>query len=139
MLDVVRNAERFEALPVEMQGTGLSSTSRVVEKPVAVSAATGRALGRVLTSYDWTSWSPSACMFDPAVAFRFTRGTQSTIVQVCFMCGEMALDGIDGRFSEKKILSFEARNGFLRAAKKAFPKRFDDFEEENPDVKIKGQ
>ena len=138
MLGIVRNAERVEALPVEIEGVGLSSTSRVVEKPVAVDAATGRALGRVLTRYDWTSWSPSACMFDPGVAFRFTRGAQSTVVQVCFMCGEMALDGIDGRYSEKKILSFAARNAFLRAAKKAFPRELAGFDEEHPDVKSKG-
>jgi len=138
MLDIVRNAERVEALPVEIVGDGLSSSSRTVEKPVAVNAATGRALGRVLTRYDWTSWSPSACMFMPAVAFRFSRGTDSTVVKVCFMCSEMALAGITGRFAEKKILPFEARNRFLRAAKKAFPKKFDEFEEENPDVKAKG-
>jgi hypothetical protein len=139
MLDVVRNAQRFEALPVAIEGIGLSSTSHAVEKPVAVDAATGRALARILTRYDWTSWSASACMFDPAVAFRFTRGAQSTIVKVCFMCGEMALDGIEGRFSEKKGLSFAARNAFLRAAKKAFPKQFDEVREENPDVKTVGQ
>jgi len=138
MLAVVRTADRFEALPVKIDGVGLSSTSRVVEQPVAVTPATGRALGRVLTGYDWTSWSASACIFDPAVAFRFTRGSQSTVVKVCFMCGEMALDGIDGRFSEKKGLSFAQRNAFLRAAKKAFPKQFDEFREENPDVKSKG-
>ena len=139
LLDTVRHADRVEALPVEIIGAGLSSTSRAVDKPVPVKAETGRALGRVLTGYDWTSWSPSACMFDPAVAFRFTRGAQSTVVKVCFQCGEMALDGIEGRFAEKKILSFEARNAFLRAAKRAFPKQFDDFHEENPDVKTKGQ
>jgi hypothetical protein len=138
MLDIVRNAERVEALPVEIEGVGLSSTSHAVEKPVLVNAATGRALGRILTGYDWTSWSPSACMFDPGVAFKFTRGAQSTVVQVCFMCGEMALDGIDGRFSEKKMLSFAARNAFLRAAKKAFPKELEAFHEENPEVKSKG-
>ena len=138
MLDIVRNAEWVEALPVAVEGMGLASTGRPVERPVPVNAATGRALGRVLTGYDWTSWSASACMFEPGIAFRFTRGTQSTVVQVCFMCGEMALDGIDGRYAEKKMLSFSARNAFLRAAKKAFPKEFDVFHEENPDVKSKG-
>ena len=137
LLDAVRNAERVEALPVEIIGEGLSSTSRVVEKPVAVNAATGRALARILTGYAWTSWSNSACMFDPAVAFRFTRGATATVVKVCFMCGEMALDEINGRFGEKKGLSFSSRNAFLRAAKKAFPKQFDYFVEENPDVKSK--
>ena len=138
-LETVRHAERVEALPVEIIGEGLSSTSRVVDKPVTVNAETGRALGRVLTGYDWASWSASACMFDPAVAFRFTRGARSTIVKICFMCGEMALHGIEGRFAEKKQLSFPERNAFLRAAKKAFPKEFDAFDEENPDVKTKGQ
>jgi hypothetical protein len=103
-----------------------------------VNAVTGRALGRILTRYDWTSWSPSACMFDPAVAFRFTRGKASTAVKVCFMCGEMVLNDVGGRFGEKKILSFASRNAFLRAAKKAFPTRFDAFEEEIPDVKSLG-
>jgi hypothetical protein len=139
MLDTVRNAERVEALPVEIVGVGLSSTSRVVDKPVAVNTTTGRALGRILTRYDWTSWSPSACMFDPAVAFRFTRGKASAVVEVCFMCGEMVFDGFRGRFGEKKMLSFDSRNAFLRAAKKAFPKELDMFQEENPDVKSLGK
>jgi hypothetical protein len=82
----------------------------VVDKPVAVNAATGRALGRILTRYDWTSWTPSACMFDPALAFRFTPGTTSTVVEVCFMCGEMALTDASGRFGEKKMLSFASRS-----------------------------
>ena len=74
-------------------------------------------------------------MFMPAVGFRFSRGKDATVVKVCFMCGEMALAGIDGRFAEKKILSPEARNAFLRAAKKAFPKKFVEFEEEHHDIK----
>ena len=121
VIDVVRHAERVEALRVEIRGTGLSSTSHVVEKPVPLDAATGRALGRVLLDYGWTRWSPSGCMFDPAAAFRFRRGTEATVVKICFECGEMALDGIEGRFSEKKILGHRERQAWLRAAKKAFP------------------
>lgn len=122
LLDVVRHADRVEALPVAIEGVGLSSTARIVEEPVAVDTASGRSLGRRLVAYDWTRWSPSACMFNPAVAFRFRRGAEATVVQICFECGEMALDGIEGRFSEKKILSASDRRAWLRAAKKAFPR-----------------
>jgi hypothetical protein len=139
MLDTVRNAERVEALPMGAEGTGLDSMARVIEKPVPVDAAAGRALGRVLTQYDWTRWSPMACMFQPAVAFRFRRGAEAAIVQVCFLCGEMALDGMPGPFGDKKILDPRDRNAFLRAAKKAFPNQFDGFEEEDPDVRTKGR
>jgi hypothetical protein len=140
LLDVVRNAERVDALPVGQIGEGLSSTAKVEEKPVLVAPATGRGLGRILTRYEWTSWSPMACMFQPGVAFRFTRGKQSTTVLVCFMCGEMALEDIDGRLGQKKKLDDDEHNAFLRAAKKAFPKAFDGFDEVSyDDVKTKNR
>lgn len=95
-------------------------------------------MSRLLAKYDWTSWSPMACLFQPGVAFRFRRGSEATVVQVCFMCGEMALDGIRGPLGRKKALHPAERNAFLRAAKKAFLKQFDGFEEEYRDVKSKG-
>jgi hypothetical protein len=139
MLEIVRHAERVEALPVKVEGMGLDSEARPVEKPVSVDAASGRALQRVLARYDWSRWSPMACMFQPGVAFRFTARARSTVVLVCFLCGEMALDGMPGRLGEKKILDPADRNAFLRAAKKAFPKALHTFEEEVGEVKTKGR
>jgi hypothetical protein len=121
LLDIVRHADRVEALPVTATaGEGLSAKYDVVEKPVLVDAATGRSLGRLLTRYDWTGWSPSACMFDPAVAFRFHKGGRAAQVRICFVCGEMALDGIAGRFGQKKMIR-SGRESWRRAAQKAFP------------------
>src|SRR5687767_9027199 len=57
LLDIVAHADRVEALPVREEGAGLSATHHLVEKPVAVGAATGRALRRLVAGYDWTSGS----------------------------------------------------------------------------------
>jgi hypothetical protein len=128
LLAVVRNAERVEALPVRGEGTGLSATYRVVEKPVVLDSATARSVERLLASYDWPSGSAMACLFEPAVAFRFRRGNEAAVVQVCFLCGEMALDGIDGPLGDKKWLAPKERRTLLRAAKKAFPTEFEGYE-----------
>jgi hypothetical protein len=138
MLDTVRNAERVEALPIRAEGTGLSATFTVVERPVDVDGATGSALGRLLAAHDWTRWSAMACIFDPGVAFRFRRGGEVVVVEVCFMCGEMALDGIEGPLGRKKVLEPGERRVLLRAAQRAFPKQFDVFDEVDGDVKSKG-
>jgi hypothetical protein len=121
LLDIVQHADRVEALLVKAtSGEGLSTNYDVVEKPVLVHLSAGRSLGRGLVRYDWSSWSPSACMFDPAVAFRFHKGGRAAQVRICFMCGEMALDGIAGRFGQKKIIR-SGRESWLSAARKAFP------------------
>jgi len=127
MLDVVRGAERVEALPVKTEDMAL--VGHVVEEPMPVDPVTGRALGKLIARYDWTRWSAMGCMFQPAVAFRFRRGNDSTMVEVCFECGEMALSGMAGRFGDRKLLDSGERKAFLRAAKKAFPDRFADLKE----------
>lgn len=138
MLDTLRNAERVEALPIRGEGEGLSATFTVVEEPVPVDGATGRTLGRMLAAHDWSRWSPMACIFDPGVAFRFRRGSEAVVVEVCFMCGEMALDGIEGPLGRKKVLEPRERRALLRAAQRAFPKQFDVYEDFVGDVKSKG-
>jgi hypothetical protein len=121
LLDVVRHAQRVEALPVEVVGEGLSSMGKVVERPVAVDAATGRRLGRILLRHDWDRGSMSACMFEPGVAFRFRHGDRTAQVQICFKCGEMAIDGVSGQLGNKQKLGDAARRDWRRAAQKAFP------------------
>jgi hypothetical protein len=117
---VVDEAERVEALPVTMVGMGLSSTPHIEERPVRLDAKTGRALADVLAAYDWDGGSPMACMFQPAVAFRFHHGGRSTQVLICFECGEMVLDGLGGPLGGKKLLGRD-RKIWLQAAKQAFP------------------
>lgn len=119
LLDIVEDADRVVALPVV--AVGLSLESAVAEKPVKVDLATGRSLGRRLLRHDWERMSVKACGFQPGVAFRFYQGDRSTQVQVCFMCGEMALDGIDGIYGDKKMLGDADLEAWRRAARKAFP------------------
>jgi hypothetical protein len=120
VLLAVTSAAAAQELP-KATGDGLSTTYDVVEKPEKIDVETGRSLGRRLVRYDWAGWSASACMFDPAVAFRFYSGARSTQVQICFMCGEMALDGIGGLYGNKKGLPDADRKAWRRAAQKAFP------------------
>jgi hypothetical protein len=138
VLDVVRRAERVEALPVSVEGEGLSAIYRVVDRPVPLDTATGRALARLLIDHDWAQGSAMACAFQPSVAFRFRRGIESVSVRVCFLCGEMALDGIGGPLGGKQSLEPGARRTLLRAAKTAFPKQFDAFDAVVPAAKSKG-
>jgi hypothetical protein len=120
LLDIVDGADRVEALPVTMSGMGLSASHHVEERPVQLDSKTGQALGKVLTGFDWDSGSPMACMFQPAVAFRFHRGDRHAQVLICFECSEMMLDGLEGPLGGKKPLG-DSRRTWLRAAKRAFP------------------
>jgi hypothetical protein len=92
----------------------------------------------MLAAHDWSRWSPMACIFDPGVAFRFRRGSEAVVVEVCFMCGEMALDGIEGPLGRKKVLEPSERRMLFRAAQRAFPKQFDAYGDVVGDVKSKG-
>jgi hypothetical protein len=111
--------------------------AKVVEKPVPVDEKTGRALGQLLIDYDWTSGSASACMFEPVVAFRFRRGAEAAVVEICFKCGEKVIDGVDGPLGGKQRLSDRERRAWLQAAKRAFPRKFDGFEDAPLDIKTK--
>jgi hypothetical protein len=122
LLDVIRQADRVVALPVVGAGTGLSLAWAVAEKPVAVPLESGRSLGRRLVRHDWDRMSVKACGFQPGVAFRFYDGARSAQVLVCFGCGEMSLDGVDGPLGNKKMLDYADLEAWRRAAKKAFPK-----------------
>jgi hypothetical protein len=121
LLDIVRRADRVEALPIEVTGVGLSSEGTVVERPVTVDAAAGRKLGRMLLRHDWDRGSMRACMFEPGVAFRFHHGDRTAQIQICFRCGEMALDGVSGQLGNKQMLGDADRKAWRRAAQKAFP------------------
>jgi hypothetical protein len=90
---------------------------KVDEEPVAV----GRSLGRWLVRYDRGRMSAKACRFQPGVAFHFYQGDRSSQGQICFTCGEMALDGIEGIYGDKKMLSDADSDAWRRAARKAFP------------------
>ena len=130
LLDIVAHADRVVALPVKAtSGEGLSTKYDVVEKPVKVDLETGRSLGRRLVRYDWDSWSAMACMFQPAVAFRFYQGDRSAQVQICFTCGEMARR--DGGPLRQQEDAPKAARPWRRAARKALP---DEVSSSSPDA-----
>src|SRR5688500_13068339 len=122
LLDVVRRADRVEALPIELSGEGLVTMGKVAERPVAMDDVTGRKLRGILLRHDWDRGSMSACMFEPGVAFRFRHGERTAQVQICFRCGEMALDGLAGQLGNKQRIGDVERTAWRRAAQKAFPK-----------------
>jgi hypothetical protein len=76
--------------------------------------------------FDWDGGSLGACQFAPDVTFRFAKGDRLAQVQVSFTCGELILDGVDGPSGGRK--PFEGLQGreLLRAAKKAFPGKFNE-------------
>jgi hypothetical protein len=118
----LREPDRAEALPVQIAGAGLSSDYRVVERPVALGPKTMQGLRKTFLNED-AFGGMTACMFDPAVAFRFYKGTKSVQVLVCFMCGEVVFENADGRgLTRKMVMSREARTQLLAAARRAFPK-----------------
>jgi hypothetical protein len=117
----LREPDRVEALPVQIIGAGLSSTFRVVEKPVALDAQTMGGLRKALLNTQ-SYGGFTACMFTPGVALRFHKGAQSVQAVICFMCGEVIFQDAAGRDLSSRLTIGEARKPLLAAARKAFPK-----------------
>ena len=108
--DLFDKAERVEA---------------VATTPIRLDATTGRALSDLLTLFDWNGGSLGACAFEPDVTFRFVKGDRAAQVHVSFACGEMVLDGVEGPAGGRKMLEGSERRELLRAARKAFPRKFE--------------
>jgi cyclophilin family peptidyl-prolyl cis-trans isomerase len=120
-LVAVKSHETVEALPVTLVGEGLSSIHRVEERPIRLSADTGRALAKVLLSVDSYDAAMSARLFEPAVALRFHgRGTCIQAL-VCFRCSELVFEDAAGKALSGRMKFGRARATLLSTAKKAFP------------------
>ena len=116
----LRDPDRVEVLPVEMVGGGLSSTSRAVERPTALDAATARQASKTLLAHDLYGGAVSACMFEPVMAIRFHKGSRSVQALVCFTCDELMFQE-NGIALGEKFGFRAARRPLLAVAKKAFP------------------
>jgi hypothetical protein len=122
-LAVVREAERIEALPVETIGTGLSSTFKVMERPVALDPATMREVrDRVVRTRSYLGGG-TACMFQPGLALRFHKNRDSVQMLVCFLCHELRFEEGSGRAIGDKMLFDENVMHLLAVARKTFPDR----------------
>jgi hypothetical protein len=117
----LREPDRLEALPIRIEGDGLSSTFHVVEKPIALDAQTMGGLRKTLLNAD-SYGGMTACMFDPAVALRFYKGAESVQIVICFKCGELIFQDAAGRDLSRRLTFHEGRAQLLAAARKAFPK-----------------
>jgi hypothetical protein len=120
-LETVRSPQGVDALPVVMDGEGLSSVHRVEERPVRLSGETARALSKSLLDAASYQGGMSACLFQPAVALRF-RSEQGVVeALVCFHCSELVFEGVDGHALSGRLRFGLARASLLAAAKEAFP------------------
>jgi hypothetical protein len=120
-LKALREPDRLEALPVRIEGVGLSSTFHVVETPIALDAQTMGNLRKTLLNAR-SYGGMTACMFDPAVALRFHKGAESVQIVICFKCGELIFQDAAGRDLSRRLTFHEIRAPLLAAARKAFPK-----------------
>jgi hypothetical protein len=85
----------------------------------------------VLNPYSY-SLTHSACIFNPGVAFRFSKGTQTALIAICFHCNQLALiendphlplTSIDGPLVRLRFIADIDfyRPEFLEIVKAAFP------------------
>ena len=100
---------------------GLSSTYKVLERPVTLDAATMRQVrGRVMGTRSYLG-GPMACMFQPGLALRFQKNRESVQMLVCFLCREVLFEDVAGRAIGDKMLFDEDVIQLLAVARKAFP------------------
>ncbi len=120
-LAALREADRIDALPVDIIGGGLQSTFHVVERPVVLDAATTRQVHDMVTrprSYDG---GPTACIFEPGLALRFHKGRDSVQMLICFLCHEVLFQTASGRAIGHRIHYDKDVLQLLPIARKAFP------------------
>jgi hypothetical protein len=65
--------------------------------------------------------TPTPCLFDPVVEYRFSGGTRTLVAKVCFACSEVQLVNSEGRVVINSPFR-EAREALLEPALRAFPK-----------------
>jgi hypothetical protein len=121
-LGAVGAPDRAEALPVKLVGAGLSAESFVEEQPVVLASKVGAKLAGALLSVDSYAEGMSACLFNPAVAFRFHQGGKAVQALVCFQCNELVFEEPGGRALSGKMRLSKGRSILLATAKLAFPK-----------------
>jgi hypothetical protein len=128
-LGPVREAKRVEAVAVEMVGAGLSSTHRLVGRPVLLDTKTRHAVSSTVSSGSSYVGGSMACLFQPGVAFRFHNGRDSIQALVCFLCDELLFEDAGGkRLGDKLTISEDGRARLLEVAVKTFPDRgFENF------------
>jgi hypothetical protein len=120
-LSAVRGSERVEALPVKMVGVGLSAEILVEELPTVLAPSVGAKLASTLLNINSYEGGMSACLFNPAVAFRFRQGTKAIQALVCFQCSELIFEEPGGRALSGKMRLGKGRPVLLAEAKRAFP------------------
>lgn len=117
----LRSPDKVVALPVTMIGDGLSAQTRVEERPVQLDGQEAQKVGAALASEDSYAGGVSACLFEPAVAFRFQRGPSGVQALVCFRCSELIFEDEAGRQRSGRMRLGANRSVLLAAAKRAFP------------------
>ena len=120
-LQAVSAPDSVEVLTVAMSGTGLIARPAVGEPPVALDEAAARELTDTLLRVDSYRASMSACLFQPAVAFRFHSAAGTVEVPVCFECNELIFREPEGKPLSGRFLLGKGRAPLLAIAKKAFP------------------
>lgn len=124
ILDVVRSPERVECFPVEnlmdpdelpdsqdpaalSMDTDLPGSFRIVQEPVPVVPELAAKLSALLLARESYESFVTFCMFEPGIAFRFSRGTAAVDVLVCFKCEELAFQVVGARESLSGRMLFE--------------------------------
>lgn len=116
------------AAMVATPASAQKAKSSVFEEPTAAERVRLRDLLDIVSRADRVVALPIVAAGPPmslanavGVAFRFYSGARSTQVLICFSCGEMALDGIEGPLGNKKMLDDGDLEAWRGAAQQAFP------------------
>jgi hypothetical protein len=121
----VREAERVDALPVNSEGEGLSSTYRVQERPVTLDSSAARELRQAILKPESYRGGPLACMFQPGLALRFYKGEDRVQALVCFSCDELIFEhaGQESGWQDKLAFDTALRGRLLDIARETLPGR----------------
>ena len=120
-LVAVRIPDSVEALPMIRVGSGKSAKHVVDDRPVRLTRANAQAASGTLLAVDSYLRAMSACMFSPAVAFRFRSQDEVILALVSFECSEVIFEEPAGRRLSGRLKLGAGRGPLLAIAKSAWP------------------
>jgi len=140
-LTLITTAESIETLTVkslfgvdsdlEPTPSDLPGNFHVLDDPVPVSRELAQELAALLLSPESYAGSNTLCIFEPALAFRFRKGSEALDVIICFTCADLAFQKTGSPHALGPKLNFNPAYAELRAlARRARPDdaRLGDFE-----------
>jgi hypothetical protein len=132
LLEAVAHPDRVESLTVrsllepesglEPTPSNLPGPFRILDDPTPIPVETASQLSQLLLANASYLQAYKMCIFQPGVAFRFWKGTESVDVLVCFSCSDLAFQVTGAAEAVGTKLAFDpSRADLLALARQARP------------------